>query len=148
MNLITNEKIDELILSGSITKRKHPKYDIYILNYTPEVQYSNEWTPDLLMCRGLVVDSDANIVARPFEKFFNYSEEDVNTLPNEPYEVYLKMDGSLGILFNYNDEWIISTRGSFESEQAIHATEILNTKYKDVLPNLNKELTYLFEIIY
>lgn len=55
---------------------------------------------------------------------------------------------SLGILFNYNNEWIISTRGSFESEQAIHATEILNTKYKDVIPNLNKELTYLFEIIY
>ena len=37
---------------------------------------------------------------------------------------------SLGILFNYNDEWLISTRGSFESEQAIHAMEILKNKYK------------------
>lgn len=148
MNKFTNEIIDNLVSSNLITKRKHPVHDIWILNYTPEVQYSGQWTEELMMCRGLIVDKDANIVARPFKKFFNYNEQPNAVLPNESYEVFHKMDGSLGILFCYNDEWLISTRGSFESEQAIHATEILKNKYNDIVPHLNKRLTYLFEIIY
>ena len=42
-----------------------------------------------------------------------------------------KMDGSLGILFNYQDEWILATRGSFTSPQAIKGTEILKTTVAD-----------------
>lgn len=128
MNIITNEKIDELISSGSITKRKHPKYDIYILNYTPEVQYSNEWTPELLMCRGLVVDSNANIVARPFEKFFNYIEENSITLPNEPYEVYLKMDGCL------DESTLLETGDGIKTIK-----EICESKYKGGIKSFDIE---------
>ncbi len=65
--------------------------------------------------------------------------------PTEEFEVYKKEDGSLGILFNYNDEWILATRGSFTSDQAIKGLEILQ-KYK--YKYLPTDCTYLFEILY
>ena len=56
------------------------------------------------------------------------------------------MDGSLGILFYYEEEWILATRGSFTSPQAIKGKEILDKKYDVSL--LRKDNTYLFEIIF
>jgi RNA ligase len=55
------------------------------------------------------------------------------------------MDGSLGILFKYEKEWVLATRGSFTSEQSIKGFEMLeNYNYE----KLHKDYTYLFEIIY
>jgi RNA ligase len=96
------------------------------------------------MCRGLVTDDKGNIIARPFKKFFNIEEGKYT--PTKDFEVYEKMDGSLGIVFNYNLEWIFATRGSFTSDQAIKAKEIFYKKYNDLL--LSRSNTYLFEIIY
>jgi RNA ligase len=55
------------------------------------------------------------------------------------------MDGSLGILFNYEGEWVFATRGSFTSEQSVKGFEMLQ-KYD--YQKLHKDYTYLFEIIY
>jgi RNA ligase len=55
------------------------------------------------------------------------------------------MDGSLGILFHYEGEWVMATRGSFTSDQAVKGMEMLsNYDYH----KLHKDFTYLFEIIY
>ena len=61
------------------------------------------------------------------------------------FDVYDKMDGSLGILFNYKGEWVLATRGSFTSDQAVKGFEMLQ-KYD--YKKLHKDYTYLFEIIY
>ena len=42
----------------------------------------------------------------------------------------------------------IATRGSFVSDQAKHATELLHAKYSHTFDKLEKGKTYLFEIIY
>jgi RNA ligase len=55
------------------------------------------------------------------------------------------MDGSLGIVFYYNGEWHLASKGSFVSDQAIKGREMLN-KYNSEL--LSPGYTYLFEIIY
>jgi RNA ligase len=62
------------------------------------------------------------------------------------FEVFDKMDGSLGIGFFYKGEFIMASRGSFTSEQARKANAIRCAKYD--FRNLNENLTYLFEIIY
>jgi len=143
------DKIEKLIEDGYITKRKHPTKSLWILNYSSSTQYERNWTEETLSCRGLVVDKHNNIVARPFKKFFNYDEwvQMGNNIPNEPFEVYEKLDGSLGVGFWYEGQFIIATRGSFESEQAIEANKIWNEKYKDTASTTSL-LTYLFEIIY
>lgn len=101
------------------------------------------------MCRGLIVDDAGNIVSRPFEKFFNIEEMGEGwTPPAEVFEVTIKIDGSLGISFLRPDGTLnIATRGSFTSEQALHATEIFQARYTD-LPWQADTYTYLFEILY
>lgn len=139
------ETLEKYYNEGLLHKQVHPTLDLTIWNYSPKVQYEKLWDEITLQCRGLVTNSEGKVIARPFGKFFNYEEhEDIN-IPNETFDVYEKMDGSLGILFNYKDEWIMATRGSFISEQSIKATEILK-KYK--YKYLPSDCTYLFEIIY
>ena len=185
------EKLETYFQNGLLSKQKHPKYDLFIWNYTPKVQYDRLWDDITIQCRGLVTNSKGEIIARPFKKFFNYEEYKPEDIPNEEYVVYEKMDGSLGILFYYEEElsderryniwfnnnyetgmerffdpnnlpdfdntyyeptpkkmgeWILATRGSFTSPQAIKGKEILDKKYD--ISAIRKDNTYLFEIIY
>jgi RNA ligase len=98
------------------------------------------------MCRGLILDQDGNVIAKSFDKFFNLEEHSTEEIPNEDFEVYEKLDGSLGILFWYQGKWILASKGSFVSEQALKGKQILNSKY-NVEP-IPKGYTTLLEIIY
>ena len=139
------EELNRLYEEGLLHKQFHPKYPLIIWNYSPRVQYEKLWTQLLMMCRGLVTNSQGKIVARPFKKFFNYEEHKPEEIPNEYFDVYEKLDGSLGILFNYNSEWVMATRGSFISEQSIKGRQLLEKYNYD---RLHTDYTYLFEIIY
>ena len=99
-NLI--ETLEKYYEDGLLYKQTHPTLPLTIWNYAPKVQYENIWTQLLMMCRGLVTDENGNVVARPFKKFFNI-EEGKHT-PTSEFEVYDKMDGSLGLLFYYEYE--------------------------------------------
>lgn len=137
------EKLNRYYEDGLLYKQVHPSLPLTIWNYTEKVQFENLWDEITLMCRGLVIDNNGKIVARPFKKFFNIDEG--KHTPTENFEVYEKLDGSLGILFNYDGEWVFATRGSFTSDQSLKGFEMLkNYEYG----NLHKDYTYLFEIIY
>lgn len=138
------QKLNKYYEDGLLYRQVHPTLPLTIWNYTEKVQYENLWDEITLMCRGLVTDEEGNVVARPFKKFFNIEEN--RYTPTSKFDVYEKMDGSLGILFNYKGEWIFASRGSFTSDQAIKFKEIFYRRYKDNL--LSKKSTYLFEIIY
>lgn len=142
------EFLEELIATDYINVKKHPSAELYIYNYSPKAQYDNIWNEWTLICRGLILDGNHKIVARPFPKFFNLGENQNQIIPDLPFEVFEKMDGSLGILYWIEDEPYIATRGSFTSNQALKATSILKTKYADSISKLEKSKTYLFEIIY
>ncbi len=128
---------------GLLYKQTHPTLPLTIWNYTETVQYGDLWDEITLMSRGLVTDDQGTIFARPFTKFFNM-EEGKHT-PTVDFEVFEKVDGSCIILFYYNHEWIFASRGSFTSEQSVKAKE-LSSKYP--LHSLDKQKTYIFEIIY
>jgi RNA ligase len=140
------EVLSEYIDKGLVVKQNHPTLPLSIYNYSRTTQYDGMWDDITLNCRGLVLDNEGNVIAKPFPKFFNYEEHKPEDIPNENFEVYEKMDGSLGIVFHYNDEWHVATRGSFTSEQAIKGKELLDTQYN--VSSLRKTRTYLFEIIY
>ena len=138
------QKLNKYYEDGLLYKQMHPTLPLTIWNYTEKVQYESLWDEITLICRGLVTDKEGNIVARPFKKFFNIEENKYT--PTSKFDVYEKMDGSLGILFNYKGEWIFASRGSFTSSQAIKFKEIFYRRYNDKV--LLKSSTYLFEIIY
>lgn len=143
--------LKDYIEKGLVIKQVHPTLPLSIYNYSRTCQYGGLWDEITLNCRGLVLDNEGNVIAKPFPKFFNMEELSDSEIPNESFEVFEKMDGSLGIAFYYKGDWIIATRGSFTSEQAIRGTEML--KKLSVVRNypitaLREGWTYLFEIIY
>jgi RNA ligase len=141
---MNKNKLDEMVKEGWLISQVHPSLDLTIYNYSQRTQYERMWNEETLSCRGLVLDSSDNIVARPFKKFFNLSEVE-GEIPNLPFEVFEKMDGSLGIFFWYKGNPIFASRGSFTSDQSKFGFEIL----KGMEYSLLKEgITYLFEIIY
>ena len=138
--------IADYVSKGLVIGQSHATLPLAIFNYSRTCQYDRLWDDVTLNCRGLILDTNGNVVAKPFPKFFNYEEHTANEIPNELFDVYEKMDGSLGICFHYADEWHMATRGSFTSEQAIKGRELLE-KY-DYKNGMIPGYTYLFEIIY
>jgi len=137
------------MLSKNYVKvNKHPKHDLYIYNYTQNAQFEKVWNEVTLACRGLILDENDNVVARPFPKFFNLGEMENQILPDTTFEVYDKMDGSLGILYWIDEVPFMASRGSFSSDQSDKANEMLHGKYRNSWSLLDKAKTYLFEIIY
>lgn len=136
--------IESYITRGLLEVQSHPTYPLKIYNYSRECAFEKKWDEITLSMRGTILDAEGNLIAKGFDKFFNM--EELTSIPNEPFEVFEKMDGSLGILFYYSGEWILCTRGSFTSEQAIKGMEIFKQKYD--LKELGIMYTYLFEIIY
>lgn len=131
-----------------VVVQKHPTADLYIYNYSPKVQYEKLWDEVTLITRGLILDSEMNYVSRPFGKFFNLEEHDKSEIPNLAFDVFMKLDGSFGEIYWLNDKPYIASRGSFTSEQALHATDVLYKKYSHLFDKLDRTATYIFEIIY
>jgi RNA ligase len=142
-------KLQKYHEDGLLLKQTHPTKNLLIWNYSPKVQYESLWDDITMRCRGLITDNQGNVIAEPFGKFFNYEEViDKDLIPWNSEYAYVqdKMDGSLGILFFYDGEWIMATRGSFTSEQSIRGMQILKSKYD--LNKFVKDVTFLCEIIY
>lgn len=145
---IFSEKVDiqelqKYVDNKLITKRPHPEYnDVFIYNYADKAAYEKIWNEYTLQARGLIVDSEGNILGRPFPKFFNHNEIQDKLPWDLNFKVYPKFDGSLIIVSEGGK--FVATRGSFESVQAIWAKEII--KEKGYI--FDKNLTYLFELIH
>jgi RNA ligase len=140
-------ELTEAIENGLIRTQRHPRLPFTIYNYTEACQYTGAWSPVTLTCRGLIVDGSGRVAARPLEKFFNHSESQAPVLdPAAKVTVTDKVDGSLGIVYHDGSGFAVATRGSFASDQAIHATGLLRTRYASFVPP--EGLTVLVEIIY
>jgi RNA ligase len=138
--------LNDYLEKGLVVKNDHPTLPLSIYNYSRTCQYESKWDDITKMCRGLILDKEGNVVAKAFDKFFNYEELTLNDIPEGSFEVFEKLDGSLGILFWYQGKWILASKGSFISDQSIKGREILNNKYNvEVLP---KGYTTVVEIIY
>ncbi|MGW9397292.1 T4 RnlA family RNA ligase [Streptomyces sp. NPDC055642] len=150
--LIPPADLTAAIEAGHITRRQHPTLPLSIYTYTRTAQYSRAWTAATIHCRGLIADDKTGeIIAWPFAKFFNVGEHDhgfdyAPPLPaDEPFEVYDKVDGSLGIVFHYDGRWHVASKGSFASEQARWAQQWIDEGDTALL---TPGVTYLAEIVY
>lgn len=135
---------------GNIRVVKHDTEPYLLFNYTERAEFEGTWNAVERVSRGLILNyRTAELVALPFEKFFNLEqkpETSLLNLPNQQCEVTSKLDGSLGILYWCSDGPAIATRGSFTSEQALWATRFLRERFD--LSRLDRDVTLLFEIIY
>lgn len=140
--------LNQMLEERYINCQKHPSSELYIYNYSAKAQYDRVWNEITLACRGLILDADGKVIARPFSKFFNLGEYEEQNMPSTAFDVYEKMDGSLGISYLVNGKVQICTRGSFTSDQSVKANELLHAKYFESITQMKSNVTYLFEIIY
>lgn len=138
----------EMTRDGYVRVQTHPVYPYNIACYTKQAMFERVWNDVTMNCRGLIYHQETGeILARPFKKFFNYGEPNAPTFaPDDWVRVYDKVDGSLGIAYDTPDGPAIATKGSFTSDQALHATELLRTNYPQY--QVDDYCTDLFEIIY
>ena len=145
-------KYDLSLFEAEVKKgnlRKSEDQDLVLYNYTDQCTYNKAWNEITLMSRGIIFEkATGELVAKPFPKFFNLGEREetfLKNLPNEPFTVAEKYDGSLGIIFNYKNRWRVATRGSLNSPQAQKAQEMLRWYGLTKVP---QEITLLVEIVY
>lgn len=160
---------ERLSLSKNLYKRYVESPDV-ILNKNKEtklvsVKYKHlgvDWTnPDTLIARGLVITKRGKIVARPYDKFFNYHQfGQSNLLPAEVQYLtewhsdldYImdKADGSLVIAYTYKGKQFMSSSGSVHSEHSDLFLKLLSTYPKATqkkIFELGKTHTLLFEYV-
>jgi hypothetical protein len=132
----------------------HPTDNRVILNYSQiDSPKSNEIVRE---CRGLVLDkTNGDLVARAFPRFFNWGEleHEEKWFVWENCYVNHKEDGSLILLYYYNGEWHINTRGSFGQGEVIKGLmtwrELFEAAFTDfhVFKQIaDKSFTYVFEL--
>jgi len=132
---------------GRVRSIPHPNLPLCIYNYTEQTQFSRAFNAVNSLCRGLVISSDGEIVARPFKKFFNFEElkeEAANFSPDNIKEILTKEDGSLIVAFWWEGSWLTITRGSWASDQALAAPNLLSKRF---LSGADRSKTYLFELV-
>ena len=101
--------------------------DLYLYVYSHRCMKERAWSDLTKMARGLILDADGKIICRPINKFFNLFERgstEPQNLPDLPFSVEEKLDGSLiNIWHRSGHDWNCSTKGSLEPEQANYVRE-------------------------
>ncbi|TDU74537.1 RNA ligase [Streptomyces sp. KS 21] len=150
-DLLPQHELAAAIDAGHVTRKPHPELPLSIYTYTRTAQYGRVWNQVTTRCRGLVADDVTGaIVALPLPKFFNVGEHEdgqpyAPALPDEPFEVYDKVDGSLAVVFHYAGSWRVASKGSFISTQATWGQRHLDGRDTSALV---PGVTYLAEILY
>jgi RNA ligase len=148
MNKFDLTKMFELVNDEWLLMQKHPSLDLFIFNYSKQTQYARHWNEMTLAARGLVLNSEGILIAKCLPKFFNYQELAEDKIPTGSFKVYDKLDGSYLQVFKYKNEVVVSSRGSFTSDQAIKGKEILFKKYSHLIDKIETGINYIFEIIF
>lgn len=110
-----------------------------------------------VQCRGKVLDKNTlEIVSYPFDKFHNLdgakstTKEKVEALLKKVKTITVaeKIDGSMIAISKYKGDFIITTTGSFKTEQIAVAKDMIQEQYIQLYDNIKEHHTYIFEIIY
>lgn len=141
----TLELLEDYRSRGLLSRSSDPATGLMVWKYSRACTYNRSWDIVTTSCRGMVTDRDGRVVARPFGKFFNLGELPGWSPPALPFDVFDKVDGSLGIAFFWDNNWRVSTAGSLLSDQALVGSRMLDEADTE---GMDKSLTYLFEIVY
>jgi RNA ligase len=127
----------------------HPQFPLQMFTYGREAVHTNNWDSVICKCRGIIFNVETDdIIARPFEKFFNLRTagmpvtdpsdwtvfEIADRWKLESPEVWEKMDGFLCTMYTYNGQQYIASKGLFDSVHAKWATAWYQANVKGKWP--------------
>jgi len=125
---------------------------LYVLKYKKNVFYDNLWNDYLEECRGTIVDEDFNIVSYPFTKVYNYGVEAKAPVFGDSVMVdaYRKVNGFMVAVTWHNDDILVSTTGSTDSDFVTMAKELIRphlTRFRGVCEK-HSTYTFMFECVH
>jgi RNA ligase len=141
---------EEHMVAGLLRGDRSDDGKLAIYTYTDACVYDNAWDDITRNSRGHIYNLDTGeCVAYPFPKFFNLGENQ-QSLPelfpwDQPYEIYEKLDGWLGVLYRQDGRFKVATRGSFHSSGAVWGTAFIQQFDLRCLPD---DVTLVFELIH
>jgi len=149
---LQNNSLDDLKNDFDI---KHTiKDDLVCLKYGIK---SPKYNPIVIECRGIVLSlPDYNVIARPFDRFFNlYEGDDYKKFDWSNAIIMNKLDGSL-IKVYYHNKWYCGTSGTVDASGNVGIEndktfkelfeESIGGSIQEKFKNLPKDKTYLFEL--
>lgn len=154
--LLNGGTLHNLKESYHIDIRRHGRYpNLVQLKYNMIASPMGD--PLVQECRGLILDEDCgwNVVAWPFKKFFNYGEGHAAQIDWTTARVQRKEDGSLIIMYWYDDEWQVATSGMPDAAGFVQGTgklfsqlfwETWYAKKMVTPPGINHGHTFMFEL--
>lgn len=110
--------------------------------------------PVVQEARGIIFnEADWTCVCNPFNKFFNYGEENAASIDWNHAAITEKIDGSLMKVWFHNGEWHISTNGTIDADKAMANdwTSFAHI-FREACGNLDfnqleKDATHMFELV-
>ena len=136
MTFLVNQDIKHFVENNpTLVSRKDTSYPgVYVLKYKKKVFYDNLWNEYLEECRGTLVDGDYNVISRPFTKIYNYGIEKRAPLLDDSVIVsaFRKVNGFMVAITWYNDDILVSTTGSIDSDYVKMALELIDIIVKFV----------------
>lgn len=139
------EGLEQACAAKLVKKSVHPVSGLELFCYTQECVFTRTWDEITKLARGLILHPDSKtVVATPFPKFFNVGELG-ESVPDLPFEVFEKLDGSLIIIYHWGGQWHCATKGSFFSSQARWAEDKVRASH---MAHSWFQSTFLAEAIY
>lgn len=143
------------IEQNNIRVTKHPDHELYLYKYTQDCVFNGSWDKITLMCRGLVLDNEYNIIANCIPKFFNIEDLSQERVPkinlDQPFTATVKEDGSLIQMFSYDNKIITTSSGGFCNDYTIQAENVLNSvRHDNILQDFiidHPGYNFIFELI-
>lgn len=113
--------IELLAEAYTIKAKRHTKYN-HLVQFKYDQIESPMGEPIVQECRGVILDenNDWAVVARAFDKFFNYGEGHAPEIDWATAKVQEKLDGSLIIMYYYDDQWHAATSGTPDASGSVH----------------------------
>lgn len=135
-------------LYADLVKTKTYDNGLTIHKYSRKVFFGNLWNshPDLIDARGIVYDQDGNLVQYPFTKIFNRFENGTDIPRDHIVTALEKINGFMAAVTLYNNEILVSTTGSLDSDYVKMAKEML--PLDKILPYLDEDTSYAYEIVH
>lgn len=140
-----------------LIKKDHEEFPLALLKYNTKHMFKNEWDDFTIQSRGLVIDwVNEELVLYPFDKFFEMGERIADStksvlkrLKNASIiELTDKRDGCLIIARKYRDDILVTSSGSFDSNESRKAYSMIKKdKYLSCLLDVHPSKTFIFELV-
>ena len=157
--LLSGKSFTDLSNEFAVDVKSHPSYENLFLFKYDQIEcsdrklFSNKIVQE---CRGLILDEKNKwkVVARAFDKFFNHGEKEAAPIDWSSAKVLNKIDGSLCLVYSYDNKWQVATTGSADAGGKVNDfdftfSELFWKTFKQmngVLPNVNCQHCFMFEL--